>query len=69
MKHHSTEPSLEALQDVLGLDLPPERVAEGLAAFADILAELRKLRRLDLTETHPAVIFDAAAAFGGESET
>lgn len=68
MKRRLTEPNLQAFQDVLGLDLPHERLAEDLAAFADILAELRKLRRLDLTETHPVVIFDAAAAFGGQSD-
>jgi hypothetical protein len=29
-----------------------------LDAFAPILREISKLRRLDLTDIHPAVIFD-----------
>ncbi|MEM1384914.1 MAG: hypothetical protein AAF713_11265 [Pseudomonadota bacterium] len=40
-----------------GLPLPPERIAELAAAFAEIRAEIEKLRRLDLGETQPAVIF------------
>ncbi|MEL7348986.1 MAG: hypothetical protein AAFN17_14615 [Pseudomonadota bacterium] len=40
-----------------GLDLPPERLREVATAFADIRAELAKLRALDLGETHPAVVF------------
>ncbi len=51
---------LEPYRDILGLEVTPERLEENLAAFADILTELRKLRSLDLTEVHPAVIFDPA---------
>jgi len=40
-----------------GLDLPPDRMAEIAAAFAPIRAEIEALRRLDLGETHPAVVF------------
>lgn len=40
-----------------GLALPPERFAEVAAAFAEIRAEIDKLRALDLGETHPAVVF------------
>jgi len=40
-----------------GLDLPPERLAEVAAAFAEIRAEIEALRALDLGETHPGVLF------------
>jgi hypothetical protein len=49
---------MDRLQDILGLDLPDERLAEEIAAFTDIAAAIRRLRTLDLTETHPVVIYD-----------
>lgn len=49
---------LDPYRDILGLDVTPERLEQNLAAFADVLTELRKLRELDLTRMHPAVIFD-----------
>ncbi len=45
-------------RDLLGLDVSPERWRELLTDYADILEELRKLRSLDLTDIHPAVVFD-----------
>lgn len=50
-------------KDVLGLDLPPERLQEMLAAYRDILAEIDKLRTLDLTDTHPAILFEPTAPY------
>jgi hypothetical protein len=50
-------------EDVLGLDLPPERLHEVLAAYRDILAEIDKLRTLDLTDTHPAIVFEPTAPY------
>lgn len=40
-----------------GLDVSPERLREVAAAFAEIRAEIERLRRIDLGETHPAVVF------------
>jgi hypothetical protein len=40
-----------------GLDLPPERLREVAAAFAEIRAEIDRLRAFDLGETPPAVVF------------
>jgi len=54
---------LDPFDDILGVDFPPNRLQENLAAFRDILAEIRKLRALDLTEIHPAIIFDATSAY------
>lgn len=40
-----------------GLDLPPERLREVAAAFAEIRGHIERLRRLDLGETAPAVVY------------
>jgi hypothetical protein len=48
---------LERLVDALGIELEKERRAVVLAAFQPIAQELAKLRRLDLTDVHPAVVF------------
>jgi len=47
----------DLVSDVLGIALPPERTAENLAAFAAVLTEIAKLRVLDLSSVHPAVVF------------
>jgi hypothetical protein len=44
--------------EIIGLDLPRERRTELLAAFQTIAVEIARLRTLDLTDIHPAVIFD-----------
>lgn len=53
----------DAYKDVLDLDLPPERLLEVVAAYRDILAEVNKLRTLDLTDTHPAIVFEPTAPY------
>ena len=54
---------LDPYLDILGLDLAPERRAEVLAACRDILGEIRKLRELDLTDVHPAIVFEPTAPY------
>ena len=49
--------------DLFGLDLPPERLQEVLAAYADILGEINKLRALDLSDVHPAIVFEPTAPY------
>lgn len=44
--------------EILGVDLPPERLQHDLAAFAAIAEAIRRLRSLDLTEVPPAVVCD-----------
>ena len=53
--------------DVLGVRFTPERLGENLAAFRDILREIEKLRQLDLTDVHPAIIFEPTAPYRRES--
>jgi hypothetical protein len=50
-------------KDLLGLDLPPERLLEVVTAYRDILAEVNKLRTLDLTDAHPAILFEPTAPY------
>lgn len=56
-------PTLDPWKDVLGVDVAPERLHENLGAYRDILAEIVKLRSLDLTDVPPAVIFDPTAPY------
>ena len=53
-----TDPNPDILQHVLGTAHPAQRLTEVLAAYEDILREIGKLRDLDLTDIHPAVVFD-----------
>ncbi|HVE06397.1 MAG TPA: DUF1028 domain-containing protein [Paraburkholderia sp.] len=47
----------------LGADFAAERVTHNLDVYRSILAEISKLRTLDLSEQHPAVVFDLARAY------
>jgi hypothetical protein len=57
---------MDIINDVLGLDLSEERLTQLLAAFDDISREIKKLRSLDLTNVHPAVIFDPLLGYRGD---
>ncbi|MBF6570754.1 MAG: hypothetical protein IVW54_17955 [Candidatus Binataceae bacterium] len=59
---------LNPYRHILGLDLPPERLSEVLQAFRAVLDEVEKLRQLDLTEIHPAIIFEPTAAYRKRSD-
>lgn len=48
---------------LLGLDLPAARLQELLTAYRAIAAEIGRLRELDLTDTHPAIIFEPTAPY------
>jgi hypothetical protein len=52
-----TMDELEMLVEALGFELERERRAAVLAAFQPIAQEIAKLRSLDLTDVHPAVVF------------
>jgi hypothetical protein len=58
--------ALDLFKDILGVQTTPERLQENLAAYRTILAEIQKLRELDLTDIHPAVIFEPTAAYRKE---
>jgi len=58
---------LDPFKDILGVQITPERLQENLTSFRGILAEIQKLRELDLTDIYPAVIFEPTAAYRRES--
>ena len=64
MTESSKETPLDPYKDIMGVDFTPGRLDENLQAFADILKAIRKLRELDLTEVHPAIIFDPTDGYG-----
>ena len=49
--------------DIIDVQVSSERLAENLDSYAEILSEIRKLRYLDLTDVHPAVIFEPTAPY------
>jgi putative NADH-flavin reductase len=54
---------LDPFTDILGIRTTTERLQENLEAYRPILDEIRRLRDLDLTDIHPAVIFEPTAAY------
>jgi hypothetical protein len=60
------DPAAEALlREVLGIGPEGERLGQNLAAYRVILEELKKLRALDLSDIHPAVVFDPTLPYRG----
>lgn len=53
----------DPFRDIMGVDFDAARLDETLAAFAPMLDEIRKLRALDLSAVHPAVVFDPAQGY------
>jgi hypothetical protein len=53
---------LEMLLEALGIELEKERRSAVFAAFQPVAQEIAKLRSLDLTDVHPAVVFLAVPA-------
>ena len=53
----------DPFRDLLGIEVTPERLQQNLAAFDDIRHEIEKLRQLDLTEVHPAIVFEPTAPY------
>jgi hypothetical protein len=50
------------LVEALGIELEKERRSAVLAAFQPVAQEIAKLRSLDLTDVHPAVVFSPLPA-------
>lgn len=66
MPADSTHTSIQAqasIKSLTGLTVTPDRLQELIQAYAPILGEIAKLRELDLTQVHPAVIFEPTAAY------
>lgn len=65
MTQHATPlgPLSRHIETLTGTTVGPERLVEVVAAYEPILSEIAKLRELDLTEVHPAIIFEPTAAY------
>jgi len=59
---------MEALQDIIGTALTEQRLRQNLASYATILDAIRKLRSLDLTDTHPAIVYDPLLPYREDPE-
>ena len=46
-----------------GTSLASERLRQVVAAYAPILEEIARLRELDLSDVHPAVLYEPTAAY------
>ena len=60
------DPLLDPYLDIIGVTFTPERLEANLATFRDILREIEKLRQLDLTDAHPAIVFEPTAPYRRE---
>lgn len=54
---------LDVWTDILDVQVNPERLTKNLASYTEILEEIKKLRALDLTDVHPAIIFEPTAPY------
>ena len=57
------DPASDLWRAVTDVQVSPARLTSNLAAYSEILKEIQKLRELDLTDTHPAIIFEPTAAY------
>ncbi|CAB3761404.1 DUF1028 domain-containing protein [Paraburkholderia humisilvae] len=46
-----------------GIEFAPDRVAHNLSIYRSILTEIDKLRTLDLSDRHPAIVFDVTRLY------
>ena len=63
MPRRSGVKPLDPFHDILAARVEKATLQHNLEAFRDVLAEIEKLRRLDLTDVHPAVVFDPASPY------
>lgn len=59
---------INLLNDVTGTELSEECMRALLKEAAEILAAIRKLRSLDLTDVHPAVVYDPLLPWRGDEQ-
>ena len=58
----------DPFRHLLGLELAPDRLQEVLSVYRLILMDIHKLRELDLTDIHPAVVFEPTAPYRRSSK-
>jgi hypothetical protein len=59
-------PSEALLRELIGIGPEGDRLRENLTAYRVILEEIRKLRTLDVSDIHPAIVFDPTLSYRGK---
>jgi len=59
----TTKQNEDPFRHLLGLELTPDRLEEVLGVYRDILKDIERLRELDLTDVHPAIVFEPTAPY------
>jgi len=57
----------DVLAQWMGAAFVPERLAHNLRLYGGIVAEIERIRELDLSDLHPAVIFDPLRSLGADA--
>ena len=55
------------INDIFGVNVAAERFVEQAERFREISEAIQMLRALDLTDVHPAVVFDPLAGYHQEA--
>jgi uncharacterized Ntn-hydrolase superfamily protein len=61
--HVTADERIDALARWIGIEFADDRIAHNLSVYGTILAEIDKLRTLDLSDRHPAIVFDIARLY------
>ncbi|HEY3597246.1 MAG TPA: DUF1028 domain-containing protein [Paraburkholderia sp.] len=61
---HRSGSDADVLARWMGVEFATDRAIHNLSVYRSILAEIGKLRTLDLSAQHPAVVFDVARVYG-----
>ncbi len=63
MKKISSSKLAELCPQIFGVDFESDRLDELVSELTGILDEITKLRKLDLSDVPPVVVFDAKATY------
>ena len=63
MSMEPTATTIDLVKRLSGSTLDDARLQEVIRAYTPILAEIAKLRTLDLQQVHPAVLFEPTAPY------
>ena len=56
----------EFFRDLFGIGPEGERLGANIEVYRDILREIARLRALNMTDIHPAVVFDPTLPYRGQ---
>lgn len=55
----------DIILELFGIGPEAERLNENIAIYRELLHEIARLRALDMTDIHPAVVFDPSLPYRG----